>query len=60
MRHSAFKGEYSAQVAGSVDSYSLRQPVGVVAGITFNFQPWCQCGCSHGACLRQHVYIKAV
>ena len=32
------KGEYSAQVAGSVDSYSLRQPVGVVAGITpFNF-----------------------
>ena len=32
------KGEYSAQVAGSVDSYSMRQPVGVVAGITpFNF-----------------------
>ena len=32
------KGEYSAQVAGAVDSYSLRQPVGVVAGITpFNF-----------------------
>lgn len=32
------KGDYSAQVAGNVDSYSQRQPVGVVAGITpFNF-----------------------
>jgi len=32
------KGEYSENVAGGVDSYSLRQPVGVVAGITpFNF-----------------------
>ena len=32
------KGEFSSQVAGEVDSYSLRQPVGVVAGITpFNF-----------------------
>ncbi|MEK9850604.1 MAG: aldehyde dehydrogenase family protein, partial [Candidatus Puniceispirillum sp.] len=32
------KGEYSAQVAGAVDSYSMRQPLGVVAGITpFNF-----------------------
>jgi malonate-semialdehyde dehydrogenase (acetylating)/methylmalonate-semialdehyde dehydrogenase len=32
------KGEYSPQVAGGVDSYSMRQPVGVVAGITpFNF-----------------------
>ena len=32
------KGEYSPQVAGGVDVYSLRQPVGVVAGITpFNF-----------------------
>ena len=34
----ALKGEYSAQVAGGVDSYSMRQPAGVVAGITpFNF-----------------------
>ena len=34
----ALKGEYSPQVAGGVDSYSMRQPVGVVAGITpFNF-----------------------
>ena len=32
------KGEYSENVAGNVDSYSVRQPVGVVAGITpFNF-----------------------
>jgi malonate-semialdehyde dehydrogenase (acetylating)/methylmalonate-semialdehyde dehydrogenase len=32
------KGEYTAQVSTGVDSYSLRQPVGVVAGITpFNF-----------------------
>ena len=40
------KGEYSAQVASAVDSYSLRQPVGVVAGITpLIFQRWYQCGC---------------
>jgi malonate-semialdehyde dehydrogenase (acetylating)/methylmalonate-semialdehyde dehydrogenase len=32
------KGEMSAGVSGGVDSYSLRQPLGVVAGITpFNF-----------------------
>jgi malonate-semialdehyde dehydrogenase (acetylating)/methylmalonate-semialdehyde dehydrogenase len=32
------KGEMSGQVSGGVDSYSLRQPLGVVAGITpFNF-----------------------
>lgn len=32
------KGEYSANVGTGVDSYSLMQPVGVVAGITpFNF-----------------------
>ncbi|MDB5799683.1 MAG: mmsA [Rhodocyclales bacterium] len=32
------KGEFSAQVGSGVDSYSLRQPLGVVAGITpFNF-----------------------
>ncbi len=32
------KGDMSAGVSGGVDSYSLRQPVGVVAGITpFNF-----------------------
>ncbi len=32
------KGEFSEQVAGGVDAYSIRQPLGVVAGITpFNF-----------------------
>ena len=32
------KGEYSEQVSTSVDTYTLRQPLGVVAGITpFNF-----------------------
>lgn len=32
------KGEYSEQAAGGVDVYSIRQPLGVVAGITpFNF-----------------------
>jgi malonate-semialdehyde dehydrogenase (acetylating)/methylmalonate-semialdehyde dehydrogenase len=32
------KGEHSWQVSGGTDSYTLRQPVGVVAGITpFNF-----------------------
>ncbi len=32
------KGEYTEQVAGGVDAWSIRQPLGVVAGITpFNF-----------------------
>src|SRR3954449_7712233 len=32
------KGEFSAQISRGVDSYSLRQPLGVMAGITpFNF-----------------------
>ncbi|MDH5504196.1 MAG: aldehyde dehydrogenase family protein, partial [Acidimicrobiia bacterium] len=32
------KGEYSEQVSNSVDTYSIRQPLGVVAGVTpFNF-----------------------
>jgi malonate-semialdehyde dehydrogenase (acetylating)/methylmalonate-semialdehyde dehydrogenase len=32
------KGEYSESVAGDVDSFAIRQPVGVCAGITpFNF-----------------------
>ena len=32
------KGEYSENVGGGVDAYSMRQPLGVVAGITpFNF-----------------------
>jgi malonate-semialdehyde dehydrogenase (acetylating) / methylmalonate-semialdehyde dehydrogenase len=32
------KGEYSGNVGGGIDAYSVRQPLGVVAGITpFNF-----------------------
>ena len=32
------KGEYSANIGGGIDTYSMREPVGVVAGITpFNF-----------------------
>ena len=32
------KGDYSEQVSRSVDTFSIRQPIGVVAGITpFNF-----------------------
>ncbi len=32
------KGEYTEQVGGGIDSWSMRQPLGVVAGITpFNF-----------------------
>ncbi|MDQ5874541.1 MAG: CoA-acylating methylmalonate-semialdehyde dehydrogenase [Actinomycetota bacterium] len=35
---SLLKGDYSDQVASNVDSFSFRQPLGVVAGITpFNF-----------------------
>lgn len=34
----ALKGEYSENVGSNVDSFTMRQPVGVVAGITpFNF-----------------------
>ena len=41
------KGEFSESVGTGVESYSMRQPVGVCAGITpFNFPPWCRCGCS--------------
>ena len=41
------KGEFSENVGTNVDSWSMRQPLGVVAGITpFNFQLWYQCGCS--------------
>jgi malonate-semialdehyde dehydrogenase (acetylating)/methylmalonate-semialdehyde dehydrogenase len=35
---SLLKGDYSEQVSGGVDVYQIRQPLGVVAGITpFNF-----------------------
>ncbi|MFX8219258.1 aldehyde dehydrogenase family protein, partial [Acinetobacter baumannii] len=32
------KGEYTEQIARGIDAWSMRQPLGVVAGITpFNF-----------------------
>lgn len=35
----ALKGEFSEQVSGGIDVFSVRQPLGVVAGVTpFNFQ----------------------
>ncbi|MFZ9406851.1 MAG: CoA-acylating methylmalonate-semialdehyde dehydrogenase [Burkholderiaceae bacterium] len=35
---SLLKGEYTEQVGGGIDAWSMRQPLGVVAGITpFNF-----------------------
>jgi malonate-semialdehyde dehydrogenase (acetylating)/methylmalonate-semialdehyde dehydrogenase len=38
------KGDYSDQVSSGVDSYSFRQPLGVVAGITpFNFPVMVPC-----------------
>jgi malonate-semialdehyde dehydrogenase (acetylating)/methylmalonate-semialdehyde dehydrogenase len=41
------KGEFSESVGTAFDSFGIRQPLGVVAGITpFNFPPWCRCGCS--------------
>lgn len=40
-------GEFAENVAGGVDTYTLRQPIGVCAGITpFNFPAMIRCGCS--------------
>src|ERR1700761_2587307 len=39
------KGSYSANVSSDVDSYDMRQPLGVVAGITPSIFPsWCRSG----------------
>jgi malonate-semialdehyde dehydrogenase (acetylating)/methylmalonate-semialdehyde dehydrogenase len=56
------KGEHSENVSTDVDSYSIRQPLGVVAGITpFNFPamvPMWMYPDRHR--LRQHVRAQAV
>jgi malonate-semialdehyde dehydrogenase (acetylating)/methylmalonate-semialdehyde dehydrogenase len=40
------KGEFSEQASTGIDVYSIRQPVGVVAGITRStFRQWSRCGC---------------
>jgi hypothetical protein len=41
------KGEVTENVGTHIDSHSLRQPLGVVAGITRSTsRRWCRCGCS--------------
>ena len=41
------KGDITENVGTAVDSHALRQPLGVVAGITRStFPPWYRCGCS--------------
>ena len=41
------KGGFSEQASTGVDVYQIRQPLGVVAGITpFASRRWCRCGCS--------------
>ena len=41
------KGGFSEQVSTGVDVYSIRQPLGVVAGSRRSTsRPWCPCGCS--------------
>ena len=56
------KGEYSEQASTGIDVYSIRQPLGVVAGITpFNFPamvPDVDVGA--GDRLREHVRAQAV
>ena len=43
------KGGFSEHVSTGVDVYSLRQPLGVVAGITpSTSRRWCPCGCFPG------------
>jgi len=55
------KGEFSDSVGTGVDSYSLRQPLGVVAGIRRSiFRRWCRCGCSARPCLRKRLRIEAL
>ena len=43
---SLLKGGFTEQASTGIDVYSIRQPLGVVAGITpFNFPRWSRSGC---------------
>ena len=55
-------GEFAENVAGGVDTYTLRQPIGVCAGITpFNFPGHDPAvDVSHGHRLRQHLRAQAL
>jgi malonate-semialdehyde dehydrogenase (acetylating)/methylmalonate-semialdehyde dehydrogenase len=54
------KGEFSSDVGTGVDSYSLMQPLGVVAGITpFNFPAMADVDVPAGAGLRQQLCPQA-
>jgi hypothetical protein len=44
---SLMMGDSLNDVAAGIDCKTIRQPIGVCAGITpFNFPPWCRCGCT--------------
>jgi len=41
------KGDYTDQVSTGIDNFTMRQPLGVVAGITpLTSRSWCRPGCS--------------
>lgn len=41
------KGEYTEQISNGIDAWTMRQALGVCAGITRSTSPpWCPCGCS--------------
>ena len=46
------KGDYSQNVGTNIDSWSIRQPLGITAGITLLiFLQWFQCGCINFYCM---------
>ena len=56
------KGEFSENVGTNVDSWSMRQPLGVVAGITpFNFPAnGTDVDVSYCYCMWKYIYFKTV
>ncbi len=53
------KGDFTDQVAGGIDNWTLRQPLGVVAGITpFNFPCMVPLlGCSRSRLARGNTFV---